>query len=145
VKLLEQLKKADREVRSHEMAHVAVGGRYVTSGARLEYRRGPDGRNYAVAGEVSIDTSPVPGDPRATAEKMRAVQRAALAPASPSAQDRRVASRAASEAAQATAELMLLQSRARVAGQEVSADTSYSRNGSTDRIPDKGRHLDITA
>lgn len=110
-RLLRELQAADQEVRQHELAHIAAGGQYVTSGAKFEYRRGPDGRNYAVAGEVSIDTSPIPGDPAATAEKMRAIQRAALAPASPSSQDRKVAAQASSEAAQATAELMALQAK----------------------------------
>lgn len=115
IKLLEELKNADREVRQHEMAHIAAGGRYVTSGAKLEYQRGPDGQNYAVAGEVSIDTSAIPGDPRATAEKMRVIQQAALAPASPSSQDRKVAARAASAATKAMAELMTLQAQERAA------------------------------
>jgi len=81
LRLVQALKRADTEVRAHEMAHIAAGGQYVTSGARLEYRRGPDGINYAVAGEVSIDTSPVPGDPQATMEKMRRIKAAALGPA----------------------------------------------------------------
>ena len=113
IKLLDELQKADTEVRAHEMAHVAVGGQYVTSGAQLEYRKGPDGKRYAVAGEVSIDTSPIAGDPQATAEKMRQVQRAALAPASPSSQDRKVASSAGSLAAEAMSELIMSQATER--------------------------------
>jgi hypothetical protein len=49
IKLLEALKKADAEVRQHEMAHVAAGGRYITSGASFNYKQGPDGKNYAVS------------------------------------------------------------------------------------------------
>ncbi|MBF0258533.1 MAG: hypothetical protein HQK62_06785, partial [Desulfamplus sp.] len=41
--LLQELKNADSEVRTHEMAHIAAGGQYVTSGAQLTYRKGPDG------------------------------------------------------------------------------------------------------
>lgn len=118
LKLLDELQKADTEVRAHEMAHVAAGGQYVTSGAQLEYRKGPDGKRYAVAGEVSIDTSPIPGDPAATVEKMRQVQRAALAPASPSSQDRKVAASASALAAEALSELIVLQAEERIQGND---------------------------
>jgi hypothetical protein len=118
LKLLDELQKADTEVRAHEMAHVAAGGQYVTSGAQLEYRKGPDGKRYAVAGEVSIDTSPIPEDPAATVEKMRQVQRAALAPASPSSQDRKVAASASALAAEALSELIVLQAEERIQGND---------------------------
>ena len=55
--------------------------------------RGPDGQQYAVSGEVSIDVSRA-NSAAATAEKMEAVIRAALAPANPSAQDLAVAAQA---------------------------------------------------
>ena len=84
LRLVNELKQTDREVKQHEMAHIAAGGRYITSGANFTYKRGPDGQNYAVGGEVSIDTSPVPGDPQATIDKMRQIRSAALAPATPS-------------------------------------------------------------
>ena len=103
--LLEKLKKADTEVRAHEMAHIAAGGEFITSGATFSYQKGPDGQNYAVGGEVSIDTSAEPGDPEATLQKMRRVRAAALAPAQPSSQDLKVASNAASQAAKAMAEI----------------------------------------
>lgn len=108
LKLVQALKSSDTEVRAHEMAHMAAGGQYVTSGARFEYTRGPDGINYAVAGEVSIDTSPIPGDPQATMDKMDRIKAAALAPASPSSQDRKVAANAAATSASAAGELMML-------------------------------------
>jgi len=49
---VEQLKQRDREVRAHEMAHVAAGAGVVTSGASYSYETGPDGRRYAVGGEA---------------------------------------------------------------------------------------------
>lgn len=52
-----ELKKIDSKVRQHEMAHMAAGGGLVTSGASYTYQKGPDGVNYAVGGEVGIDTS----------------------------------------------------------------------------------------
>ena len=102
---LEKLKQRDREVRAHELAHLAAAGQYAQGGAKFEYQRGPDGQRYAVGGEVSIDTSAIPGDPEATIRKLQAVQRAALAPAEPSGQDRSVAAQAASSIAQARIEV----------------------------------------
>lgn len=110
---LEQLEIAelatrDREVRAHEQAHAAVGGNYAGAPS-YTYSRGPDGQRYAVAGEVSIDTSAVAGDPQATLSKMEIVVRAALAPAEPSAQDLRVAAQAQAQMVQARVELAELQ------------------------------------
>ena len=93
---VEDLKRRDAEVRAHEQAHAAVGGGYAGA-PRFRFVRGPDGKFYAVAGEVSIDTSAVPGNPQATIRKMQQVKRAALAPQEPSAQDRRVAAEAVEE------------------------------------------------
>lgn len=101
-----KLKKRDQEVRNHEQAHMAAGGQYVRGAASYSYEVGPDGRRYAVGGEVSIDMSPVSGDPAATIRKMAAVRRAALAPADPSGQDLRVASSADAQASKARSELM---------------------------------------
>ena len=102
---VQELKQRDREVRQHEQAHIAAGGSHVRGGAQYQYERGPDGRFYAVGGEVQIDTAPVPGDPAATIRKLEAVQRAASAPADPSGQDRSVAAAAARGIAEARAEL----------------------------------------
>ncbi len=101
---LQRLQQRDRQVRAHERAHVAAGGRYVRGGARYQYQTGPDGRRYAVGGEVSIDASKEP-TPEATIRKAQAVKRAALAPAQPSAQDRAVAAKAAQMEREARAEL----------------------------------------
>jgi hypothetical protein len=103
-KQIADLAARDREVRAHEQAHAGVGGAH-TGGASYTYTRGPDGKRYATDGEVSVDTSAVPGDPAATLTKMDIVRRAALAPAEPSSQDLRVAAQAQATAAQARAEL----------------------------------------
>jgi len=111
--LVRQLAAIDREVRAHEQAHAAVGGIYAGSPS-YTYARGPDGRQYAVAGSVPIDVSPVEGDPEATIAKARVVRRAALAPAQPSSQDRAIAAKATAMELQAKAEL----SQARAETQE---------------------------
>ncbi len=121
MQLLKELQQTDTEVRRHEMAHIAAGGRYITSGANFTYKRGPDGKNYAVGGEVGIDTSPVPGDPEATLRKMRQVKSSALAPANPSSQDLKVAAKAGSIASKALSELMVLTARQQAQANESSA------------------------
>ena len=98
------LRVRDAKVRAHEAAHIGAGGGLVEGGPRFTFERGPDGRQYAVAGEVSIDTAPVAGNPEATLVKARRIAAAALAPADPSAQDQRVAGQAQAMAASAELE-----------------------------------------
>jgi hypothetical protein len=107
---VESLEQRDREVRAHEAAHLAASGGHARGGAHFSYKRGPDGKLYAVGGEVGIDVSAVSGDPEATIRKAQAIQRAALAPAEPSGQDRSVAAQAAAMAAQARQRLAREQS-----------------------------------
>ena len=104
---LAKLQQIDTAIRAHEMAHLAAAGPYAKSGASFQYKRGPDGKNYAVAGEVQIDTSMEP-TPEATIRKMRMVRAAALAPVDPSPQDRKVAASATSAISSAIQELQIL-------------------------------------
>ena len=86
---VKELKARDTEVKTHEQAHVNAGA----SNAQYEYEVGPDGGRYAVGGNAQIDTSK--GDnPQATLAKAQKIKRAALAPANPSGQDRKVAAKA---------------------------------------------------
>ncbi len=103
-KQVEDLKKIDQEVKTHERAHMAAGSGLTIGGANFEYQRGPDGKMYAVGGEVKIDTSRE-NNPEATIRKMQKVRRAALAPAQPSATDRNVAAQASQIEAQARVDL----------------------------------------
>ncbi|GAK34472.1 hypothetical protein JCM17846_17250 [Iodidimonas nitroreducens] len=106
--VVNDLRARDREVRAHEAAH-ATAGAGIAGQPQFEFTTGPDGRQYAIAGEVAIDTSPVAGDPEATAEKMEQVIRAALAPAEPSPQDRAVAAQARAQLQIARAEAAALE------------------------------------
>lgn len=99
-----ELKARDREVRTHEQAHAAVG-RPFTGQPSYTYQAGPDGGRYAVGGEVPIDVSPVEGDPAATIAKMEIVKAAALAPEEPSSADRKIAALADANRARAQADL----------------------------------------
>ena len=109
-----ELKKRDAEVKAHEQAHAAVGGAYA-SAPKYTYTRGPDGKKYAVGGEVQIDSSPE-RTPDATIRKMDIVIRAALAPAEPSSQDQAVARQAQQTRLQAQQELAQQQADERKPG-----------------------------
>lgn len=87
------LAASDRKVRAHEAAHIAAAQGLAVSGASFTYTTGPDGKRYAVGGEVSIDASPA-NTPTETLLKAASIRRAALAPVDPSAQDRAVAAMA---------------------------------------------------
>ncbi len=109
---VQKLRRIDQKVRQHEAAHSAAGAG-LTGGASYEYVRGPDGRQYAVSGEVKIDVSPAQ-TPEQTIEKAMRIQAAAMAPADPSPQDRAVAAQAAQMAAQARAELSQAENQERL-------------------------------
>jgi hypothetical protein len=82
---LQDLQQRDTHVRQHEAAHQAAGGD-LTGAASFSYETGPDGRSYAVGGEV-----PVQARSGRTADETitiaRRVRAAALAPADPSPAD----------------------------------------------------------
>lgn len=101
---LEYLKSVDREVRAHEQAHVNAAGSLAGGPATYVYKRGPDGGNYAIAGEVPLEVRKGQ-TPEETLSLARRIQAAALAPAQPSAEDRAIAAAAAQMAAEAAAEL----------------------------------------
>jgi hypothetical protein len=99
-----ELEQQDVATRARGYAHAAAVGS-VGSAPTFTYQVGPDGRLYAVAGEVQIDTSAVPGDPEATLRKAQQIERAAFAPGDPSPEDRRAAVMAMALATRARQEL----------------------------------------
>jgi hypothetical protein len=103
-KEVETLKARDLEVKVHEQAHASVGGSHAGSPS-YTYEQGPDGKRYAVEGEVPIDVSVIPNDPEATINKMKQVYQAALAPAEPSSADRKIAADAQTKISAARVEL----------------------------------------
>jgi len=103
-KQVKELQARDREVRTHEAAHKAAAAGLRATGPNYTYQSGPDGKRYAVGGEVNIDTSPG-STPEETVRKAEQIIRAARAPAEPSGQDLAVAAQAAAMAAQARGEL----------------------------------------
>jgi len=127
--LIAELQHIDQAVKRHEMAHVIAGGRFVLAGANYSYKTGPDGKRYAVSGEVKIDTSKVPDDPEATIKKMHSVRRAALAPSDPSPQDRKVASTAMSISTKAMSELIAKRAEEKANAMEEKAFGDKKRAG----------------
>ena len=101
--MVAELKARDTEVRAHEAAHLGAGGA-LARGAAYSYQEGPDGRRYAVGGEVTISTGGG-GTPEERVQQAAQVRRAALAPANPSGQDRAVAASATRAEADARADL----------------------------------------
>jgi hypothetical protein len=87
-----KLQARDTEVRAHEAAHKAAGGGLAGS-ASFSYQRGPDGKMYAIGGEVPISFQEG-STPQETIANARQVVAAAMAPANPSPQDYSVASSA---------------------------------------------------
>ena len=91
-RLLKELSDRDSEVKTHESAHQALGGG-LTGAASYTYQEGPDGKMYAIGGEVSIST-PTSSNPEEAIRNARTVAASALAAGDPSPQDFAVASSA---------------------------------------------------
>jgi len=91
-KQINDLKARDTEVRAHESAHQAAGGGMVGA-ASFTYQQGPDGKMYAIGGEVPI-TIPAGSTPQENIANARQAQAAAMAVSDPSPQDFAVASSA---------------------------------------------------
>jgi len=138
---IRELRSRDLEVRQHEQAHQAVGGQFAGS-VNFTFERGPNGQLFAVGGQVSIDTSPVPDDPEATINKMQVVRAAALAPAEPSSQDIQVAQEATSQMLEARAELRAERREEVNGGSESSPDSASREPDSNDARIDLFRNVD---
>ncbi len=91
-RLVKELQARDTEVKAHEAAHQAAGGG-MTGAASYTYQQGPDGKMYAIGGEVSISMQ-TGSTPEETIANARKIVAAAMAPGNPSPQDNAVASSA---------------------------------------------------
>ncbi len=114
-----RLKEIDAHVKAHEAAHKAAGGS-LAGAAHYTYVTGPDGKKYAVAGEVPIAIKKG-NTPEETIANMEIVKAAALAPSDPSPQDLKVA---------ATAEMIENQARMKLNQQKL-------------HFEKKGNHINI--
>lgn len=102
---LAELKQTDAQVKAHEHAHKSTAAGLTTSGPNYEYETGPDGKKYAVAGDVNVSYQKS-SDPEVNLKNAQQLKAAALAPADPSSQDRKVAMQADREIAKARQEIM---------------------------------------
>ncbi|WP_434340245.1 putative metalloprotease CJM1_0395 family protein [Motilimonas cestriensis] len=128
-KIVDSLESRHNEVVIHERAHASVGGQHAGQPS-YGYENGPDGKRYAVSGEVPISVSPIAGDPQATIQKMRQVRAAALAPQSPSVADRRIAAEATRQLNAAYSEL--------AASQKVKSTSADSGEGDNETQASRG-------
>lgn len=129
-----KLQARDTEVRAHEAAHKAAGGGLAGS-ASYSYQRGPDGKMYAIGGEVPISFEKG-STPQETIANARQVAAAAMAPANPSPQDFSVATSARMMEMQAQQELV------KELQDKLSAKESYTSNQSSTKQKDTP-NLDI--
>jgi hypothetical protein len=133
-----KLAERDREVRAHEQAHKAAAGQLAT-GPSYSYERGPDGKSYAVDGEVRISVRE--GDtPEETLRLAQQAQRAAQAPGELSAADQAVAAKAA---AMATEARKAIQEERRE--EQAEQKRAQDANGATSPARLAARSLDIIA
>ena len=89
--VVSELQARDTEVRAHEAAHQSGGAS--TGAASYTYQKGPDGRMYAIGGEVPVSMK-AGSTPQETIANAQAVIASAMAPADPSGQDQAVAASA---------------------------------------------------
>lgn len=139
-----ELQQTDRNIREHEAAHLRAGAGVVTSGASFTYTKGPDDKQYAVSGEVSIDTSSE-REPQSNIDKGERIQIAALAPRDPSPQDHRVAAVGSQMEAQGRSDLAVQQREEAAeatqkseppADEDGRAQTAESPSARNERTPD---------
>jgi len=92
LRVVKDLTTRDTQVKAHEAAHQAAGAGMVGA-ASFTYQQGPDGKMYAIGGEVpiSVKSGTTPEESIANARRIIA---AAMAPVDPSPQDYAVASSA---------------------------------------------------
>ena len=136
--MLVELQARDAEVRSHEAAHQSGGA--ATGGASYTYQQGPDGKMYAIGGEVSVSFSSG-STPEETIANAQAVISSAMAPGSPSGQDMAVAS---------SARMMIMkaqQQKSRELQEEIKGYETYKNetNKSSNQDVQKPSGIDIPA
>lgn len=98
---LDRLRQIDSAARQEENAHAAAAGA-AAGPIRYSYQTGPDGRQYATSGKVTVSFDNPAGDPARLAEAANRISAAANAATNPSAADLGVALQGYRDAAAAT-------------------------------------------
>lgn len=136
-RVVKNLQARDTEVKAHEAAHQAAGGG-MAGAASYTYQQGPDGKMYAIGGEVSISTKSG-SSPEEALRNARQVAAAAMAPASPSPQDYSVASSAR------VMEMKALQQIAKQQQEEISGKETYKSESDKKESANNSGEIDIPA
>ncbi|MBK8160649.1 MAG: hypothetical protein IPK59_18405 [Rhodospirillaceae bacterium] len=84
-RVIAELQQRDREVRNEEERHAATAGQFAGA-PQYTFKRGPDGKLYAVEGKVPINVN-VSGTAEDRERALRRVQAAAVSVQSPSSGD----------------------------------------------------------
>ena len=134
-RLVRDLQSRDSEVKAHEAAHQAAGGG-MTGAASYTYQQGPDGKMYAIGGEVSI-TMKSGSTPEETIANARQIAAAAMAAGNPSPQDYALASSAR------VMEMKAQQQLAREQQEELLGQSTYKN--SNNQTQEESNKLDIPA
>ena len=137
--LVKDLQARDAEVKTHEAAHQAAGGG-MTGAASFSYQQGPDGKMYAIGGEVGI-AAPSGSTPEETIANAQQVIAAAMAPANPSGQDFAVASSARIMMIKAQQQ-KIKETQEKQNGQETYQNSTLSNNQNRE---EKSNKIDIPA
>jgi len=140
-RLVLDLQSRDAEVKAHESAHQSGGAS--TGAATFSYQQGPDGKMYAIGGEVSISIKGG-STPQETIANARAVMSAALAPADPSGADQAVASSAAMMIAKAEQQIAK-EKQGELTGKEVYKNEADKDNASQAEEVPALEQIDISA
>ena len=120
-RLVIDLQARDSEVRTHEAAHQAAGGG-MTGAATFTYQQGPDGKMYAIGGEVSISMK-TGSTPEETIANARQIITSAMAAGNPSPQDHAVAASAK------VMEMKAIQQLAREEQEKLAGHDTYNNVG----------------
>ncbi|SFV52671.1 SrpA-related protein [hydrothermal vent metagenome] len=126
-RLVKDLAARDSEVKAHEAAHQSAAGG-LAGAASYTYQQGPDGKMYAIGGEVPI-SMPSSSSPEETIQNARKVASAALAAGDPSPQDFSVASSAR------VMEMQAVQQKNKEALEKQEGQETYAKSGEEEQTP----------
>jgi hypothetical protein len=139
--VVSELQARDSEVRAHEAAHQSGGAS--TGAASFTYQKGPDGKMYAIGGEVPVNMK-AGSTPEETIANAQAVIASALAPADPSGQDQAVAASAAMMIAKAQQQIAK-EKQEEMMGKEVYKNEADTQNSSQNNETKSIEPFDISA
>ena len=125
-----ELEEQDEEVKTEQSKQLSAVGQYAT-GVVYEYEVGPDGEIYAVDGHVSVDTSSIEGDPKASIQKARALKAAMMSGSEFSSSEAAVVQEASQMEAEAMAEIAAENSKASESASQIASTYGFMESAET--------------